>query len=181
MASHPWVAGPGHIFVATMTGSPQYLGTCERCPSITINRSYQPLMNDLGGQMVPFDRTDQDAEAVIRTDLTRWDEAVYTFIAGGINSQVRGSADYGTIGTLVAYEQEGFQLWVELPYASLPAYAGMPAAYHFFCAIPDADTLDPLGTAARKTGIVWHAQRVYVPASGSMLLYNNTASGGATS
>ena len=191
--AQPFVTGPVHHYVSFPerevteflfngilfpdaergTTQPRYLGTAERSPEIYIRREWQPIFSDRGGSLVPHDLLYLRKHAIIRSDLTRWDERVYqalakvpqvttNFVVGDYDS---GFDDENDVGTMMIAEGKTITLWMVFPYAAnakfkgfgTPAYRDMPEGYRFLSCTMEGDAMKPLGTTPRKMGLVWHA------------------------
>lgn len=171
--AQPYVTGPAHMYVQS-GGSPVYLGTAERTPRIEVRPGQIPVMNDIGGPVVPFDMMYSGEEAFISADLTRWNNSVLQTILGRpIVGSPPGADSFGSIGTIISYEGMGFVFYIVFPYSSKPAYSTQEAGYRFFsCYVIGPDDHYSLGTNPRKIHLAIHALRVYDPASQSLSLFD---------
>ncbi len=172
-----WATGPVHIFVGISgtAKSPIYLGTGETAPNIDIKIEYSPVMNDIGGDRLPFDRIYEGSEADISVVLTRWNEPTVAALMSVPNAAgVRGRQTPTDLGTLMGSEGYTFPVWLLFPRSPLNAggllaQAGMPAGYRFFSCINMGDSMQ-FGTRANKHHVMVHATRgwnrpgVYNPA-----------------
>lgn len=191
--SQLWTTGPAHAFIGQVLinlagnvtfGSAFYLGTCEESPEIQLIPKYKEVYNDIGGEQ-PFDTSFQGEIGLINLDLNRFDEAVYARMATRPYSAgqpvlpvARGTQGYGSVGALTLTEGLYTTVWIQFPYASKPAFAGMPAGYRFFSAFAAGpDKLRPVGTRTRKTNVTFVALRYYVPSSQAMILYDHNMNG----
>ena len=155
-----WTTGPCQLSIAVsnggVAGSFQDLGYAERAPSFVIYQRWQDVFNDLGGVIVPFDKSYMRQAAILRMDMTRWNEATLQSIFTVVNATAgkEGSTDVGTIAG-----QEGFYISAkfDFPYANLPAFSGMPKGYVFKFCFNEEVAFDPLGTQANKRGVVFAA------------------------
>lgn len=167
MGAQLWTTGPAHIHVATYKGdqggsqnifanTPEYLGTCEYKPVINTYTVYEPAYSDTRGPRLPDDWLMGGEHAITRLDLTRWDEAVYAKIARK-GSLDRGKIKKADIGTMVRRQGRNFILIIVFPYATFPVYMGMPKGYVFKQSVLEQEVMDPVGTQARKLGLVIHS------------------------
>jgi hypothetical protein len=89
-----FVGGPGYVFVGPTASLPFFnsaktniggdlslvgnmpggkaffLGTCEQHPVGRLQRGWEPLWNDIGGNQIPFDLSYQGEEGFIYLELT---------------------------------------------------------------------------------------------------------------
>jgi hypothetical protein len=164
----------------------EFLGTSEVAPRVRIKRAYKPVMNDIGGQLMPLERIYQGQECQIVTALDRYDEAVYAKIAAAPRSNLgpvavpRGTNGFYDTGALVQQNSGYFTLILQFPFASTinqPVGNGMPLVYNFPICVPEQDDFNSLGTAERQTYLAITACRKYdttvVPPR--MITYTNTA------
>jgi hypothetical protein len=171
--------GPAHLFIQ-YPGLNQlmYLGTCKKAPKIIGRPGWQPVHNDIGGPVIPFDVSFQGEEAFTFTELTRWNETVYARLAARPHrGQARGNNLPGDVGSLMQTEGLNLGLYVYFPYVAKPAYlaGGMPAGYRFpFTTVEGPDEFSELGTTPRELTLVFHHLRQYFPKTGQLLLYDHT-------
>ncbi len=144
--------GPALLYV-----DGEFLGTSEFSPYIDIKPAYKPVFNDLGGRLVPFDKTYQCQEAFVFYNLTRWNEDVYQNAADRPSQAGLGSNPGTDIGSLMIQEGLASELEVVFPYHSDPSFSDMPAGYHFLAAwMEGPDHLEPLGTEARALRVFFY-------------------------
>lgn len=132
MAQQLWCTGPALIYAgvggALGAQTPVEVGTAEAKPTIFIYAEWDQAMNDLGGSKIPFDDSFQGEYAIIRADLTQWDE---TNLAKCMTrpdfTGTRGFYPFGAIGALMKTEGFAYNLWMKFPYQSKAAYTGMVA------------------------------------------------------
>lgn len=133
----PYVAGPTPLFVSQSGQStPLLLGTCMGGVQLRANPAYDPVMNDIGGSILPVDETYQGEEWSVSGLLTVGDWAVLEMLAARPStSSTPGTTQFGELGTLMVAENKWPQLWVQFPYAT-KAYqsSSIVAGYHFFAA-----------------------------------------------
>jgi hypothetical protein len=152
--------------------APVFLGHSENGYEIKGRPQYENVMNDVAGMKIPYDRGWQGADYVIEPggSLTRWNEPVYAALQQYVDPRTafgggtpRGSEGAFGRGRLMLTEGLAFGVWLRYPYSALPAYGGpgMPAGYHFFKAVVDADSMSP-GAKAYKIGPVFYSWPVYV-------------------
>lgn len=178
-----YCTGPALFYVQFPGEStPKFLGTAEREPSIDIRPAFSPVLNDLGGQRVPFDMIYDGEEAFVSGLINRFNESVYAQLAARPAHLAgrRGNNISGEIGTLMVQEGKAVTLWVQFPYVAKAAMLGglMPAGYRFRAAyLEGPDALRPLGTTARKIGMMFHAIRIFSAVDGSFALYDHDMTG----
>lgn len=189
MASVYHVTGPVYHYVVFPYAPTvaEFLGTSEVAPKARIRRAYKPVMNDLGGQLIPLERIYQGQEAQIVTALNRYDEAVYTKLAqapryggGAAPVFIRGANGPLDCGALVQQNSAYFTLILQFPFAGTvnqPSANSMPAVYRFPVCSPEQDDFNQLGTIERNTFMAITAQRFYNPVTGTFVTYDNTTGG----
>jgi hypothetical protein len=136
-------------------------------------------MNDLSGQVIPFDLLYQGEESFVFLDLTRWNEDIRVSVAGRIapggNPRAgAGTAVLGDYGTMTITEGAAMELWLLFPYSPLggpAAKAAMGAlgpGYHFLASIPiGPDDHHTLGTNPYKVLMAFHNLRKFNPSTGT--------------
>jgi hypothetical protein len=156
--------------------NPVLLGTCEAGPRIVKRPRFREWHTSRRAD-VPETMIFTGEDALIFAPVNWYDESVYARIcARPFRNAPRGRIERGAEGTLMKEEGETYKLWLAFPYstkintsldASAPAGPGgfglsvmknMPAGYRY----PNAyllgpDVLDPLGSQARLTSLVFHA------------------------
>lgn len=172
-----WTTGPAHLFAAPQGGgsnSPLYLGTAEKKPDINIITEYEPVMNDLAGQRLPYDRAYSGKEAIISVVLTRMNYHVMAALmtrpnpaagfGGAAGLEPDGVNFLNDMGALMGTEGLTYPFWIWFPKAAIAAYAGMFAGYRFFsCITLGPDRIEP-GTEGKKVHLLIQAQRSLAPA-----------------
>jgi hypothetical protein len=190
-----YVTGPANFFVGVINASPGsalYLGTAEIEPSIEIRPFEEEVFNDLGGNRVAFDTSDQGQDAFIVYELSRWVEpvvqAVVTLPApgsavSGSPTNQRGTYPPGGMGTLAMTEGQAITLFIQFPYVAKLAYTLMNPGYRFpVCKLMTED-YSRLGTRARRITLGWHARRTFdttvsnAYGTGQMVLYDFNVAG----
>ena|ERR1051326_8431687 len=187
VAAQLWTTGPAHLYIgptnpsSPLTASALYLGTAEVAPQIEILAKYAPVFNDLAGSQVPFDTIFEGEMGHTFVELNRFNEATLAIAQNRPNhftSGTRGSNVGGDVGTLMLTEGKAFSVYVVFPYASKPAYAGMPAGYRFpFSVLLSPDRFTKLGTRERKVALIFEHLRGFYPATGVFGLYDNVVAG----
>ncbi len=180
--AQPYSTGPAHIFIGVGPGgAPIYLGTCEGAPRIEHRAALEPVMNDISGPRVPFDKMWVGEEAMVSVDMTRWNEPVRALALsrwqrGGVIP--RGTENTFARGTLLITEGMAFGLWVLFPNSIFnPAMATLPNGYRYPAAwVETPESLEP-GVRPYKTRMVFSALGVYTPAVGGFLLYDGNMAG----
>ncbi len=180
--AQPWVTGPGHIFIANNVGGvPQYLGTAEVSPRIEIRPANTLYFNSIFSTRIPMDWSDQGEEAFTSVDLNRWDETVYRQITSRPRfTGTRGTYAVGDFGTLVAFENYAYQVWIQFPNSAKAAMTNMPAGYHFILSrLIGPDMIDPINTDPSKRRLVFHHLPLLAYGAGNLtvgVLYNHDMS-----
>lgn len=154
--------GPAHIFIgqslldtATQLNSLEYLGTCEKSPGITTQNLKEDVMNDIGGE-TPISFTNQGQTATLKMTLNRYDEAVFEKIALGLyGAGNRGEITKGQMGALAQGMLFDFDLLFYFPFhqgflGGRSSTTSHPEGIHFVSVVPTRETLDEMGTRARK-------------------------------
>jgi hypothetical protein len=186
--------GPSLIFVgvfptpAPSFGSsppPQtvmYLGTAKAGVDIEIEGAFEEVMNDLGGSKFPLDRCFSGEEGACSPVLTRLDELVMRRIEALPRMGTRGSSVRGELGTVMGQEGFLFQTIFVFTNGVKPVMAanGMPLGYRFPGTLLEGSRRRGAGTRANEWTVPFKFQRVFTPATQSMLLYdhNVTATAG---
>lgn len=159
-----------------------YLGTCEVAPAIEIRRHYKPIYYVPMGKAVPYDVLYEGQDAIISMTLTNWSEILYAVIGGRMNQiaggGLRGVDRCNAIGSMVNSEGMALRLWLQFPYAAKPVFAAnaMVPGYAFYqVRLLGPDTIDP-GTKPAKLRLVWHATKVFDPATGDQYLFDHDMS-----
>lgn len=171
-----YTTGPAHLFVGVGNVSskePVYLGTAETAPDIDIQREYEGVPNDLGGSRLPMDRIYEGEEGMVGGVLTRWNEEVIAALMSvpDFENGTRGLNNQFDLGTLMGSEGFAFPVWVVFPYASKPAFAGMPAGYRFWSCINMSEGIRP-GTRAKRHQVLFKAQRSFTTSSTPSVPYS---------
>ncbi len=175
-----FVNGPAHIFLgvpsvgagiissvlSSATRAPNYLGTTEGSPSVSLDPvPLRPLYNDMAGDR-PLDKSYQGRTAVISCDFTRWNEDVLASAqAANPFGGVRGFDSALDIGALMLNEGYAFPLYMAHPFAAKAAYkaAGLPSGFTFWACLVEQDSIPQGGTKPKKVRLVFQALPVLVP------------------
>jgi hypothetical protein len=174
---NPNVQGQVAVSPGLGTASPPiFLGTSEQAPKIELHDEWEPIFNDLSGK-VPYDMSYQGEMAHTFASLTRWNEPVLAVIQKRtrLGANIRGLDQIGDIGSLMLTQGQAYTLWVVFPFVTNPAFStgGMPAGYRFPASYLKGPDDMPIGTRARKVGIIWESLRAYDPTRGLFLLYDH--------
>jgi hypothetical protein len=175
--AQPYASGPVDVWCGVGAGgAPLFLGHGERAPRIQIVRRYKEVTNDLGGDMVPFDKGYAGETGVVTVTLSRWNESTLAIIQDvattltGLGA-ARGLNGPGEVGTLMVTEGVAYKLWLRFPFSAKAAYANaasgaQPAGYRFLAAFLEGpDDLFDLGPPnARKVGLQFTCMRAFDPA-----------------
>lgn len=162
-----WCTGPAYLFCQPPAQSVQFLGNTERTPKMRVVREFEPVMNDMAGTKVPYDRLFQGKHIFISGLLTRFNWSVYLALAQLPNVTGDGLDIPGDVGTLMMTEGKAVPFWVEFPYAvggraGKAAMAGMPQGYHLFAGVFEGPDEHEAGTGPNKIGFNMHGLRVPV-------------------
>ncbi len=176
--SVPYSTGPACFYVGVgPNNAPLFLGTCEGEPTVTFDPDFEPVMNDIGGQRKPIDYQYMGEEADWSCVFTKYNEGVLKLIQTRVYrlTAARGSQPFGSMGSFMALEGQGFPLWVTFPYATKAAMAanGLPRGMHFPIAYDASDHM-PVSTRYRKIQVQFHCQRqlVVTPAGPGFVLWD---------
>lgn len=165
-------AWKAYNFVEPVAGSDTaYLGTCEQYPLVQGLNRWNPVYNDVGGPLSPFDKEFQGLGKIIALDLNKFIQTnINTLLGGG-----EGIEDYLSRGTLLQANGLSFTLWLRFAYygtandisgGQLP-----PGEVYFCCSIPE-NGYDPIGTRTRKTRLVIEADPAYNVNDGGFWTYS---------
>lgn len=169
-----YVTGPVHHYCVFPYNPTQafYLGTAQIAPKVRIRRALKPVFNDLGGQLLPFERILQGEEAQIITPLNRYNESVYRLISAFPRmTGIRGRQ--GPLDTGVKMQGNGcfFSLILQFPFAGTAndvpvATEQLPPVYRFPVCQSEQDEFTTMGTDAFEKMLAITAARFFTPASG---------------
>jgi hypothetical protein len=161
-----------------------FLGTCETPPTLQLNPQWEPIMNDIGGSMLPIDYSYQGEDAVLSGTLNKWNELVYKNLASHSLAQGvsgRGSELWKDVGTLAQLEAIAFQLYVHFPYSAAKTIYGttnsMPVGYRCVACRLAGHSIGP-GTRANRRQLVVHSDRAlletFVNTTSGFTLYDHS-------
>jgi hypothetical protein len=188
------VSGPAYLYISRLAlsaiGTPAttaqlyFLGTCETPPTLQLNPQWEPVMNDIGGSMLPIDYSYQGEDAVLSGTLNKWNETVYLNLASHALAQTvaaRGSEKWSDIGSLAQVESLIFQLYVHFPYSAAKTVYGttnnMPAGYRCVACRLAGHSIGP-GTRAGRRQLVLHSDRAlletFSTSTSGFKLYDHT-------
>jgi hypothetical protein len=181
-AQQLWTTGPAIAYVgvggALGADVPVQFGTAEARPTIVTYDEWLDAYNDLGGVKIPFDDSFQGEFALIRLDVTRWDEDVLRRIQARPSfTGTRGFFPFGTIGALMKTERLYYPLWLKFSYQSKAAYSNMPAGYRFPVSWLLSPEEMPVGTIPRKVSCIFISRMIFNPVDGSHFLYDENMTG----
>ncbi len=176
--STPQCSGPAFIYIARLapgtvptTAQLYFLGTCEQPPTMQFNPQWEPIMNDIGGSLLPIDYSYQGEDGLVSGTLNKWNETVYLRLAShGLAQGVaaRGSELWSDIGTISQVEGITFETWMHFPYSAAKTVYGttnfMPAGYRFLACRLAGHVIRP-GTRANRRQLIFHADRAYLPSA----------------
>jgi hypothetical protein len=176
------VTGPAHIYVGKRpAGDFLYLGTAELAPSIQIVPAFQPVFNDIGGELVEFDSMYDGEKAIVAADINRYNEAVLAAMQARpfhTADSVPGFGNRLSRGTLMLQGGNAYPLYLKYSFfGTTNAVPGMPAGCLFHAAmLSGPDAIIP-GTRVKKVSCVWTALPLYTATganAGSFNLYTLT-------
>lgn len=192
-----YVTGPALIYagLANALGtSPVFVGTGESAPDIDIKAEFDPVMNDLGGTRVPFDRCFEGEEGMVSVVLNRfnWSAIRQMMSRPRFFTGTPGSNPSGDVGTLMGQEGMTFNLWLVWPFSTKAAMGGgaaanaMPSAVRFVSAFLLSPDKIQSGTKDQKLHLIWQCQRGFsvtaggngasiTGSAGSFILYDYAA------
>lgn len=176
MAAVVACTGPAHLYLVTNTGVSSYIGTCETSPQIQFQPRTLEVKNDLAGRTLPFQRTADGEDAVVSCIFTRFDEAVVNNIAN-----YQRLATGGSVGTesrlnrgslVIGYST--FQLIIQDSFYGTTAFGATTLpGWRFYAAHVAGYVPSPIGTEARKVGLVFQCDNVFDASNFSFKLYDN--------
>lgn len=173
-------AGALAVALARLAATPTFLGTGETGPTVRKRRHYAPVMNDLAGPVVPFDKIRGGQDAIVSVSLTRWNPPVYRSIASVSASGLPGFETSADRGTLMMTEGQSFVLYLRYPFFdSHPAMAaqGMIPGYRFFNAMLDGEDDEETGTRANKEHLTFYCGGLWDTPTNSWSLYDHNVAG----
>lgn len=179
--AQPFVTGPVWIYVGignAVSKTPVFLGTAEDGPKKQHLVGWEPVMNDVTGSKKPLDQGYQGESAIVRADLTRYNEDVLAALVARPNPfGTRGLNAFGDLGALMLTEGLAYPLWLRYPYASKAAYSTMPPGDRFVASwlVSPEDYVQ--GTKPKKVSVIWYCQGVFSPVTGGVLLYDHDMTG----
>lgn len=173
--------------VTTPNGTATYLGTFERPPKINISPAYTPVMNDLGGTVLPTDRVFQGQEAQISGTMNRFNMTTMqglmrqnglpaVIVAPG--NQAAGLAIGEGTNTLAAYgglmnqDVLGFVFYIVFSRGAVAAQTavGLIPGYRFFSTFLEGPHDISAGSGEFKQAVSFRAQRLILPSVAGPLL-----------
>lgn len=181
------VTGPVHIWARTpnvgagpdqspagLSGVPFYVGTCERCPSDDVEVHYEPVMNDLGGPRVPFDREFQGAEGVVVLDLNR-------FVWNNLNELLKyprygenvamGLTSRLDRGSLLLQNGLSYELWLQYSfYGTANATPGLPPGVYYPACCTVGNMKPKQGSTVMNRRLIVEPNNVWSAVDGSFML-----------
>lgn len=161
------VTGPVHHFIRTPQEEPDiwFLGTAEVTPKVEHRVMQADTFNDIGGSMVPMQRTAQGEMAVIGTLLNRFSKGAVDLL-NNLSAQPLAAGFEGRFsrGPLV-FGVSSFELWLLFDFATNPAFRspGLEMGYYFPQCVVGGKTRDRLGTDTEKFLLVAEAYPFWVP------------------
>lgn len=160
------VTGPVHHYVRSPVDREiYYLGTAEVTPKVEHRPFYSDTFNDIGGTMVPMQRTEQGEMAIIGTLVNRYSKTAYDVLTRtGADVVARGERGRYSRGSFV-FGPGSFELWLVFDNALVPEFRTPNLEYGYY--YPQVDlgphTRDRLGTDTEKLLLVFEAYPYWVP------------------
>lgn len=160
---------------STAVQTPRYLGTAKISPRIQLKPSWEPVQNDLSGN-VPMDTAYMGEEGLSSIDFTRWDNSVYQVLSsrpkgfGGIPG-TNGRLD---IGSLMLTEGLAYTVWILFPFATQKAaYSTLNAGYRFPASyLVGPDEHEQMGTHPKTLYLIFHHLRTFNASTGTFTCYD---------
>ncbi len=178
MAAANQVPGAIEHYCVFNNGSPVYLGTAVLAPDVEQEKGFDPVMNDLGGRIFPFQNVYDGEEDTVLTTLNRFDYTVYKLMRATVN--VTGSLGTdGPVdrGTLVFGTQRAFGLVLVYSYAgsaSAPSQPDMPAGRFYPCCTLEKNRESTAGARVMEIALAIKAHNLFNPSTRSFTLYTET-------
>lgn len=189
--------GPNYIFIRfpipgagpyvnpnQLGGSVFFLGTAEEKPEEDLQAQYLPIFNNIGGKMVPFEKSYQGTIGAFTILLNKFSHTILTLLKrmpsnGRMDAGIgAGRESHLSRGRLVQANGDGFELWRANGFfgsLNANAYPDLPPGRYYPCChtvrIFDADQ----GLPDEKALLVIEPQNVYNAADGSFYLYSEDA------
>ena len=181
MASQPTLKCTGPVFVwvrYNIGGTPQFLGTCEQHPTFESEPAWEPVLNDFGGFMTPFDQTYQGATEILTSDLNRWDETQLNIVNSPPNSGGNEGFDAKlSRGSFLIQGGKYISVWFQYSFfGTANAQEDLePGWFYPACRVGGIFT-PKQGTKSQLRRIVFEANNLFVISGGvwSFLLKSNT-------
>lgn len=178
-------------------GQPQFLGTCEHKPRISVFKHWEEVFEDATGQEEPTDLAYQGQGGLVTVALSRWNEDVYQAavthnITSPLPAMLGGMGMVGAppeigrdkptdIGKLLVRNRVGYHLLIVFPKSMNTAYTGtpglflgftgngnaMPFGYHFYCVTLIEEDGLEPGSEHLVRYLTFRAVRVRITASGA--------------
>jgi len=164
-------------------GGPIFLGHASGDGfQIEMRPQFEPLMCDIAGTKVPYDRAYEGFDAVLTGTLARWNENIYATLQFYPNSKLagqgaisRGTDPYSYRGILMATSGFCYPIWLRYPNSLIAPFTGLPRGYHFLACMMESDTMRP-GAKPYGVQIGFYAQPIFFPATGNFVCYDTDMS-----
>ena len=157
--------GPIFHYIEWYQGNWAFLGTSETSPEIQFRPRTLEVRNDLAGRSLPFQRTWDGQDAIVKTVLTYFDNNVLSALLKQFDDRLaRGSLFIGvqTYRLILQHSFAGTQV----------ATPGMRAGWRFHAAWLAAYSPTPAGAQAQMVGLVFQCDNLWDPGSRSFILYD---------
>ncbi len=174
---HAWVRftppiGTGGTSSVLPSGPIIHLGTCEQHPTDDDSNEYEPVMNDIGGPKVPFDKQYQGSTEIIVMDLNKLSYAIMQRITSP--PYFDGSVGYTNRlarGSLMLQQGLAFELWLQYSfYGTANAVPDLPPGTYYPAVTTIASQTPKQGTKAKLRRVILEAANWYNRSDGSFLL-----------
>jgi hypothetical protein len=176
------VPGPGPFIKPSQLGGTIYfLGTAEEKPEEDLQAQYLPIFNNIGGKMVPFEKSYQGTIGGFSILLNKFSHTVLTLLQrmpsnGRMDAAVpAGQESHLSRGRLVQANGDGFELWRANGFfgtLNATAYPDLPPGRYYPCChnvrIFEANE----GLPDEKILLIAEPQNVYNAVDGSFYLYS---------
>lgn len=169
--------GPILLYVRFRNGTTSFLGTAVEAPEVEQQIFHIPVMNDLGGRNVPFQRVYDGEKHVITLTANRVDYTVYAAIRdlsktpAGVG--VDGPYDRGTLE--VGYTDFELILIYTYGQSTVPgAQPDFPAGRRYYSAVLAGAKESTAGTRVLDIAMAFETTPVYDATTRTLSLYTET-------
>ena len=173
MPAFQFCPGPIEHYVKFRSGGTFYLGTATIAPEIERKPAFTDVKNDLGGRVLPFQKSYEGSQHVISTTLNRFDWDTYALLS---ENDVGGGVDEQTDrGTLVLGSQD-FELILVNSYAGTGVIPNTyPVGRRYFSCILLGSRESTVGTRVAEVSLVIEANSLFEAATRKFYLFSDDA------